>query len=119
MHPSRGWDGNLGRIDVRGGEAGAGLDALEARVRALHPALARVGFERRWGGPVAFRAGRVPLLWRQAGEPEVFAAGAFAGHGVALGVCAGEWIARAIAEGAPLPDWGAPGAPAPPQKPFR
>lgn len=87
-------------------EVAARLDALEERVAKLHPALAGVRFEGRWAGPVAFRAARVPFLTEVAGAPSVIAAGAYAGHGLALGVRAARHVARAILDGGPLPEWG-------------
>ncbi|MCG8589455.1 MAG: FAD-binding oxidoreductase [Proteobacteria bacterium] len=94
--------------DVSTGPAAAGLTTLEARLRALHPALAaaRVGW--RWGGPVVFRPGGVPLLAVSPVEPRIALAGAFAGHGVALGFRLAETLAEHVLTGALLPAWGAP-----------
>jgi len=99
--------GALARIDICSGEAAAALTVLEARVRGLHPALADVGVTARWGGPIAFRSGRTPLLGPHPDAPGVLVTGAYAGHGVALSVRAGELAAAAIADGTPLPGWGA------------
>jgi glycine/D-amino acid oxidase-like deaminating enzyme len=82
------------------------LARLEARVHRLHPALAGVDIAARWAGPIAFTEDAVPLLGALPGAPKVFVAGAYAGHGVAFSIHAGAAIARAICEGAPLPDWG-------------
>jgi glycine/D-amino acid oxidase-like deaminating enzyme len=100
-------EGGLGTIGVRAGDAAAALADLEARVRGLHPALAGVGVSARWGGPIAFRRSRAPLLARHPDAPGVIVTGAYAGHGVALSVRIGELVAAAIADGAPLPAWGA------------
>jgi gamma-glutamylputrescine oxidase len=100
-------EGALGRIDVRSGEAAAALADLEARVRGFHPALKDVGITARWGGPIAFRRSRTPLLARHPEAADVIVTGAYAGHGVALSVRAGALAAAAIADGAPLPAWGA------------
>jgi len=100
-------EGALDRIDIRSGEAAAALAGLEARVRGLHPALAGVGVSARWGGPIAFRSGRAPLLGRHADASGVIVTGAYAGHGVALSVRMGQLAAAAIADGATLPAWGA------------
>ena len=78
-----------------------------ARVRRLHPKLRDFKFSASWGGPIAFTADTVPLLGRLPSCPNIIVSGAYAGHGVALSVRAGQLIARAIAEGAALPRWGA------------
>jgi gamma-glutamylputrescine oxidase len=80
---------------------------LEARVRGLHPALARVAVAARWAGPIAFRRRAVPILARLPGAESVVLCAAYAGHGVALGVRVGQIVADALAAGAPLPAWGA------------
>ena len=97
----------LERIDVSAGESGAALEALRSRVRRLHPQLREVKFSASWAGPIAFRGNFVPLLAEHPASSKVLVAGAYAGHGVALSVRAGQLLARAIAEGHPLPHWGA------------
>ncbi len=99
-------DGDPASAHIRAPEAAAALARLEARVRALHPALAEVAIERRWGGPVAFPPGRPPLLARHPSAPNLLVAGGYAGHGIALGLRAGELAARAALSGDPLPAWG-------------
>ncbi len=99
--------GDLCRLRLRDPEALESFALLEARVRGLHPALAQVHFTHRWGGPIAFASGRTPLLGRLPGNPRVIVTGAYAGHGVALGVRAGEMVANAILTAGPLPAWGA------------
>jgi gamma-glutamylputrescine oxidase len=96
----------LDRTRIDTGRSQAVLDALQQRVRALHPALRDVRFESAWAGPIAFGEDSVPLLGRCPDEPRVIVSGAYAGHGVALSVRAGELIAHAIAHNRPLPKWG-------------
>jgi gamma-glutamylputrescine oxidase len=79
---------------------------LEARVRGLHPALADVAVTHRWGGPIAFRAGGIPIFDRLPDQPGVIAYAGCAGHGVALGVRIGQLVTAAIVDGEPLPRWG-------------
>lgn len=93
--------------DVSAGSSQAALTQLQERVRRLHPRLRDVRFSASWGGPIAFTPDVVPLLGRLPSCPNIIVAGAYAGHGVALSVRAGQLIARAIAEGADLPRWGA------------
>jgi gamma-glutamylputrescine oxidase len=94
------------RLEIESGEAGDIQIRLESRVRGLHPALKQIRLSKRWAGPVAFSDDRVPLLGTLANAKTVFVAGAYAGHGVALGIWAGKALAQAIAEGKPLPSWG-------------
>jgi glycine/D-amino acid oxidase-like deaminating enzyme len=82
------------------------LGRLETRVRGLHPALARTEITARWGGPIAFRRGAVPIVSRLPGVPAVIACTAYAGHGVALGVRVGQLVSEAIVDDARLPAWG-------------
>lgn len=83
------------------------IDRLTARVRALNPALREIEFSATWAGPIAFMRGRPPLLGYLPGFSNILVAGAYAGHGVALSVWAGERMAAAIARGEQLPPWGA------------
>ena len=94
-------------IDVGTGESGAALEALRDRVRLLHPDLREIEFSASWAGPIAVRDNAVPLLAQHPASPRVLVAGAYAGHGVALSVRMGQLMAGAIAEGRPLPSWGA------------
>jgi gamma-glutamylputrescine oxidase len=90
----------IGRDDVR-----VSLERVAARVRGLHPALAGVPFAHAWGGPIAFRAGGVPVVAEIA--PGVLAMGACAGHGVALSAVLGDVAASWAREGVAPPPWGA------------
>jgi glycine/D-amino acid oxidase-like deaminating enzyme len=96
----------LDRTRVNEGSSRTVIDKLQQRIRGLHPALRNVQFESAWAGPIAFGESSVPLLGIYPGEPRVIVAGAYAGHGVALSVRAGELIALAIASNRPLPAWG-------------
>jgi len=96
----------LEKLDLDAPEVRNQFVRLEARVRALNPALKHVNFSARWAGPIAFADDMRPILGRLPDAPQIFVAGAYAGHGVALSVKAGEMIALAIAEDRPLPGWG-------------
>jgi glycine/D-amino acid oxidase-like deaminating enzyme len=97
----------LERASIEAHDSRAILNRLERRVRRLHSELANVRIVARWAGPIAFVEGAVPLLGRAREHDGVLVAGAYAGHGVALSACAGELLARAILDNAPLPEWGA------------
>ena len=96
----------LEKTDVATGESQAVLERLMRRVRGLHPRLSEVKFTNAWGGPIAFTEGAVPILGRHPRDSRILVSGAYAGHGVALSVRAGELMALAIAENRPLPKWG-------------
>jgi glycine/D-amino acid oxidase-like deaminating enzyme len=83
---------------------------LEARIHRLHPALASIAIERRWGGPISFVPSRAPVLTALPDDPRVVVTGGCAGHGVALSFRLGELVADHLTEGRPLPAWGRFGA---------
>jgi gamma-glutamylputrescine oxidase len=85
----------------------ANLQNLVRRIRGLNPALAKIVIWPQWAGPIAFTDEAVPLLGKHPRNPAILVAGAYAGHGVALSVRAGELMARAILHNEPLPNWGA------------
>jgi glycine/D-amino acid oxidase-like deaminating enzyme len=97
---------DLEDTDVRAGSSGAVLDRLRKRVRGLHPALREARFTGAWAGPIAFAEDSIPLLGPHPANPRVLVSGGYAGHGVALGVRAGELLALAIGKKLSLPRWG-------------
>jgi gamma-glutamylputrescine oxidase len=98
---------DLTRLDLTQAGPAVALARLEERVRGLHPQLASIRIEHRWGGPIAFLRDRPPLLGWYGESRDVLVSGGYAGHGVALSVRAGALAAAAIAGGATLPPWGA------------
>ena len=94
------------RLDIRAQEIARSLAQLEQRVRGLHPALADMRIAERWGGPVAFRASRTPILCQHPSLDGLILIAAYAGHGVALSVHLGRLAARTILAGGTLPRWG-------------
>lgn len=106
-------DGRVTRVALDDPAATASLERLAVRLTGFHPALAGVAVHERWGGPIAFPSGRTPILGRLPGAPHVIVGAGCSGHGIALGVRAGQLIADAIVDRTPLPSWGAlPGVPA-------
>jgi glycine/D-amino acid oxidase-like deaminating enzyme len=100
---------DLDGVDISAAEPARIFAALENRVRGLHPALERVRFTHRWGGPIMFRDSWKPVLtWHPLAEKKRNAVviGAFAGHGVALSSYLGRWAAEAFLENRELPEWG-------------
>jgi gamma-glutamylputrescine oxidase len=96
-------EGDLERVALARDDVRESFARLEPRVRGLHPALARVAVTHRWGGPISFRP-RAPVLAELA--PGLVAAGAYAGHGVALSLRSAELAAARLLGGAALPEWG-------------
>jgi glycine/D-amino acid oxidase-like deaminating enzyme len=101
---------DLEAVDITDAEPARMFAQLEGRVRHLHPALAKIKFTHRWGGPILFRDSWKPVFdWhpRSGSENNAIVAGAYAGHGVALSSYLGEWAADVLAgEGRSLPPWG-------------
>jgi gamma-glutamylputrescine oxidase len=96
----------LERYDVTANPGAQVLARLEQRVHRLHPALGKITIPWRWAGPIAFTDDAIPLLARHRDCPQLFVAGAYAGHGVAFSVYAGALMARALCDNVALPAWG-------------
>ncbi len=75
-------------------------------MRHLHPALAKVKFTHRWGGPILFRGNWTPVFTHHPASKNAIVLGAYAGHGVALSVYLGTWAAEALLAKRELPGWG-------------
>jgi gamma-glutamylputrescine oxidase len=95
-------------IDIYRGSSAQITERLQTRVRGLNPALQDVRFDATWAGPIAFTDDTVPIIGAHPANRHILTAGAYAGHGVALSVRAGELLALAIVKGQELPTWGAP-----------
>jgi glycine/D-amino acid oxidase-like deaminating enzyme len=97
---------DVARVDIERAESAEMFRALERRVRNLHPALRSVAFTHRWGGPILFREGWVPVFdWHPASR-DAIVLGAYAGHGVALSSYLGAWAAEVLLGLQGLPSWG-------------
>jgi gamma-glutamylputrescine oxidase len=92
--------------DIHKDDPAATLSRLSRRLSALHPVLRKSHIEASWAGPIAFTDSTVPLLGRHPANPRIFVSGAYAGHGVALSVRAGDLMAASIHDNQPLPGWG-------------
>jgi glycine/D-amino acid oxidase-like deaminating enzyme len=115
---------DLEKVDIAAEEPAAAFDRLEDRIRHLHPALEKIKFASRWGGPILFRDSWKPVFdWhpqsvasattRKGGGSEddaprnAIVLGAYAGHGVALSSYLGTWAAEVLLERRHLPPWSA------------
>jgi glycine/D-amino acid oxidase-like deaminating enzyme len=103
VHPA---DGDVRTLSLGDTVVREGLCRLETRVRGLHPTLARIEVTARWGGPIAFRRGGVPIVSRLPGLSPAIVCAAYAGHGIALGVRIGQLVAEAIVDGRAVADVG-------------
>jgi len=101
------WNG-LENVDVRKGAAAERLKSLERRVRALHPALEKIRFTHRWGGPILITHGFLPVFRQHPESDRVVVAGGYSGHGVALSVYLGNWAAQYLVGRRKLPAWKLP-----------
>ena len=101
---------DLDQVDIADAEPSGLFTRLEQRVQQLHPALAKIKFTHRWGGPILFRDSWKPVFdWhpRSCGKKNAIVAGAYAGHGVALSSYLGKWAAEVLTgERRNLPSWG-------------
>lgn len=101
---------DLDQVDITDAEPSSLFTRLEQRVQQLHPALAKIKFTHRWGGPILFRDSWKPVFdWhpRSCGKKNAIVAGAYAGHGVALSSYLGKWAAEVLTgERRNLPSWG-------------
>ena len=53
---------DLEKVDITAEESAAAFDRLEDRIRHLHPALEKIKFSSRWGGPILFRDSWKPVF---------------------------------------------------------
>jgi glycine/D-amino acid oxidase-like deaminating enzyme len=117
---------DLERVDIAAEESAAAFDRLKQRVQHLHPALQKIKFICRWGGPILFRDSWKPVFdWhaqsvaseatRKGGGSNgdaprnAIVLGAYAGHGVALSSYLGTWAAEVLLGRRQLPRWSALG----------
>jgi glycine/D-amino acid oxidase-like deaminating enzyme len=115
---------DLEKVDVAAEDSAAAFDRLEQRVLHLHPALEKIKFTRRWGGPILFRDSWKPVFdWhpqsvasaaaRKGGGSSddaprnAIVLGAYAGHGVALSSYLATWAAEVLLDRRNLPQWSA------------
>jgi gamma-glutamylputrescine oxidase len=98
--------GPVSEVTIDGAASTDALAGLEARLARFHPALAEVAIRERWGGPIAFPPRRAPILSPLRDAPQVLVSAGCSGHGIALGVRAGQLLTDAIVDCTPLPAWG-------------
>jgi len=96
-----------GRVVVGGGAVRAGTTAmaapapqrLSAAVRGLSPALAGTRIRATWAGPIGMTVDGMPVVGRHPDDRGLYYAGGCNGHGLAVSVCNGAFLARWIVNG--------------------
>jgi glycine/D-amino acid oxidase-like deaminating enzyme len=96
---------SLATLDIQQGEPAELFARLEKRVRALHPALRKVDFTHRWGGPICIAEQWQPVFEYHPMSRNAIVLGAYSGHGVAQSVYLGAWAAEALLGKRELPFW--------------
>jgi glycine/D-amino acid oxidase-like deaminating enzyme len=97
---------DLRQVDITTGDARNLFESIERRIRKLHPALREIKITHRWGGPILFRENWRPVFMPHPQSNNAIVLGAYAGHGVALSVYLGAWVAEALLGRRKLPSWG-------------
>ncbi len=101
-----GSDAELAALDIAQGVAAGLFTSLEWRVRGLHPALGKVQFSHRWGGPIRFgQSWQLFFDWHPRSH-EALVLNGLGGDGVSFSVYLGRWAAETLAAGRELPSWG-------------
>ena len=95
----------LNTLNISTGEPATLMRLLESRVRSLHPALKKVAFTNRWGGPIFITNDWIPIFRQHPQSKNVIVLGGYSGHGVALSVYLGRWAAKALLGKRKLPSW--------------
>lgn len=98
------WHG-LEKESVLRGASLERLNALERRVRALHPALQNARITHRWGGPILLTKSFVPVFRAHPKNKNLIFLGAYSGHGVAQSVYLGRRAAEVLLGKRGLPKW--------------
>lgn len=72
---------------------------LERELESLFPVLRDIPIEFRWSGLTSATLDELPVVGEVPGMPGIFFAGAWRGHGLALSVASGAWLADRMAHG--------------------
>jgi gamma-glutamylputrescine oxidase len=111
------WNGDA--AESRDGHAAA--ESLAQELYQRFPASVELSVERTWTGVIDYVLDTMPVIGRLPGRSAVIYAGGWCGHGIALSVSAGAWVAHLVDRGEPpeaLP-WYRPLAPLLPTEPVR
>jgi len=90
-----------GAGDERGGDVPSA--SLRQELAATFGETLDLQIERAWSGPIGYVLDTLPVIQRLDSHPAVVFVGGWCGHGIALSVTAGRWVAD-ILDGTPPPD---------------
>ncbi|NJP66790.1 FAD-dependent oxidoreductase [Streptomyces spiramenti] len=74
---------------------------LEERLRRLHPGLVDVPVAHRWSGRIGMTVDGLPVVGRVGGHPDIWYIGGCCGHGLAMSVAHGRYVASHLTGPAP------------------
>lgn len=74
---------------------------LTERMRALHPLLADTAVTHRWTGRIGVTLDDLPVVGPVGGAPGMWFIGGCCGHGLAMSIAHGAYVARQLASGGP------------------
>jgi gamma-glutamylputrescine oxidase len=83
-----------------GGGGSAALDRLAIELRAVFPRELAVGVSGGWTGLIGYMLDALPAIERSRDRPSLLHAIGWCGHGLALSVASGAWIAHMLCDGA-------------------
>jgi gamma-glutamylputrescine oxidase len=83
-----------------GGGGSAALDRLAIELRAVFPQELAVGVSGGWTGLIGYVLDALPAIARSRDRPALLHAIGWCGHGLALSVASGAWIAHMLCDGA-------------------
>jgi glycine/D-amino acid oxidase-like deaminating enzyme len=88
-----------GRLDGAAGASSTARADLEAELGRAFPAALGLRVERAWGGVIGYATDTLPAIGRVRGRPGVVHVGGWSGHGVALSLASGPWVAALVHDG--------------------
>lgn len=80
--------------------ASSALDELRAELQRTFPSAAKLEAANGWTGVIDYVADALPAIQRSKRNPAIVHVVGWCGHGIALAVASGEWIATLMSDGA-------------------
>lgn len=112
------WGGRTTDVEQ---DSGSALDALERELHATFDPRCALRVSGGWTGVIGYVLDALPAIHRMRGHPRVLHAVGWCGHGVALSIASGAWIAKILHDGAAPEDlpWYRDDPPRIPTEPLR